>query len=138
MKTHIGIKIIKTEPAIQNGERGYLIYYEEGSEPIWVTRDLVDKNYFELHSSNNTISGEDVTRFIKSADYVKVGEKTTLTTVTLVNGFELTETSSCVDPANFSLEMGHNINMGKIKDKIWFLLGFLLQSAVSGFSNEDE
>ena len=34
--------------------------------------------------------------------------------------------------------MGAEICMEKIKDKVWFLLGFLLQTAVRGVTKESE
>jgi hypothetical protein len=49
-----------------------------------------------------------------------------------VNGFEIVESSSCVDKENYSEELGVEICMEKIRDKIWMLLGFLLQTDVSG------
>ena len=45
----------------------------------------------------------------------------------LRNGFEIIETSTCVDA-----QLGEEICMKKIKDKIWYLLGFLLQTAWHG------
>ena len=50
----------------------------------------------------------------------------------LVNGFEIVESSACVDPLNYNERMGTEICMEKIKDKIWYLLGFLLQTAWKG------
>ena len=44
------------------------------------------------------------------------------------------ESSSCVDSKNYSEADGYDICMGKIKDKIWMLLGFLLQTAWHGGS----
>jgi hypothetical protein len=49
--------------------------------------------------------------------------------VTLINGFEITEASACVDPVNYDEKIGEEICLSKIKDKIWFLLGFLMQCA---------
>ena len=50
----------------------------------------------------------------------------------LRNGFEIVESSACVSAENYDETMGHAICMSKIKDKVWFLLGFLLQTAVHG------
>ena len=44
----------------------------------------------------------------------------------LKNGFELVEASACVSKENYSEPMG------KIRDRVWQLLGFLLQTAVNG------
>ena len=50
----------------------------------------------------------------------------------LKNGFEIVESSSCVSPENYDEAMGREICMEKIKDKVWMLLGFLLQTAANG------
>lgn len=71
-----------------------------------------------------------VDNFIKETHISTIGEKTTLVRVVLLNGFEIIESSSCVDKTNYSESIGAEICMSKIKDKIWYLLGFLLQTAV--------
>lgn len=53
--------------------------------------------------------------------------KCTVVSVKLKNGFVITESSACVDPANYSQEMGKDICMQRIKDKLWELEGYALQ-----------
>ena len=48
------------------------------------------------------------------------------------NGFEIVESSACVSAENYDEELGAEICLGKIRDKVWMLLGFLLQTAVNG------
>ena len=36
------------------------------------------------------------------------------------------ETASCVDPSNFSIDIGREVGKKKIKDKIWKMLGYEL------------
>ena len=43
------------------------------------------------------------------------------------NGFTLRESTTCVDPANYSEEIGKEICLKHIEDKIWLLLGYALQ-----------
>jgi len=81
----------------------------------------------------NTISQSDVDRMIVKTDVMTMGGKTTVVQVTLLNGFILTESSACVDPANYDEAIGIEICLDRIKNQIWFLLGFLLQSALYGF-----
>ena len=61
------------------------------------------------------------------------GQLVTLVIATLVNGFTITESSACVDPANYDEQIGRDICMKKIEDKVWLLLDFLMQSAIYGF-----
>ena len=55
------------------------------------------------------------------------GKPCTYVTVRMKNGFTLRESTTCVDPANYDEEIGKNICLGRIEEKIWFLLGYQLQ-----------
>ena len=55
------------------------------------------------------------------------GKPCTYVTVRMKNGFTIRESTTCVDPANYSEEIGKEICLEKIEDKIWFLLGYQLQ-----------
>ena len=70
--------------------------------------------------------------FISRVEVQTIGDKVTVVRAVLRNGFELVESSACVSKENYSEELGARICMKKIKDKVWFLLGFLLQTAVHG------
>lgn len=61
----------------------------------------------------------------------KVGEKTCVVVCTLPNGFEITATSACVDPNDFSAVIGADICKLKIKDKLWELEGYRKQTEES-------
>ncbi len=58
---------------------------------------------------------------------VEFDKPTTYVTVLLYNGFTLRESSTCVDPANYSEEIGKEVCMKKIVDEVWYLLEFMLQ-----------
>lgn len=58
---------------------------------------------------------------------VEFGKPCTYVTVRMKNGFTLRESTTCVDPANYSEEIGKDICLSKIEDKVWFLLGYALQ-----------
>lgn len=59
------------------------------------------------------------------------GKPVTYVTVRMKNGFTLRESTTCVDPANYSEEIGKQICLEKIEDKVWFLLGYALQTEAS-------
>lgn len=102
----------------------------------WSPKSVFEEAYRKLGRDNNTICQQDVDDFIIDVEAVQLGEKTTVVKATLANGFILVESSSCVDPANFSMEVGKECCMEKIKDKVWLLLGFLLQCAVGGLNHK--
>ena len=59
---------------------------------------------------------------------IEFGKPCTYVTVRMLNGFTLRESTTCVDPKNYDENIGKEICLEKIKDKIWFLLGYTLQS----------
>lgn len=79
-----------------------------------------------------SVSSEMVDRAIVHTETKTLGDKTTVVRATLWNGFEIVEASSCVSPENYNEYIGESICLTKIRDKVWMLLGFLLQTAVSG------
>jgi hypothetical protein len=71
--------------------------------------------------------------FEKSVRETEVwGNKTFIMKCVLPNGFVIVEYASCVDPANFSTNVGYEICEERIKNKIWELEGYKLQSEVNG------
>lgn len=102
MKKYIGCKMIKAEPckAWKNtdnnkiGDEGYKLRYPDGYES-WSPKEVFEKAYMQV-GDNVTITQDNVDNFIKSVDVITMGDKTTVVRVTLVNGFEIVESSSCV------------------------------------------
>ena len=152
MKNFIGTKLIQAKPMnlgdynkfkgwdIPKNENpnteGYMVKYSD-DYISWSPKEVFEKAYLEVNpnpylSSGVSISQQMVDDFIKEIHVDTIGEKTTLVRVELVNGFELTESSSCVDKVNYDEKIGAECCLNKIKDKIWFLLGFLLQTAYKG------
>jgi hypothetical protein len=54
--------------------------------------------------------------------------KCVVLTCQLQNGFIIVESSACVDAANFDIEIGRKICIERIKNKLWELEGYKLQS----------
>ena len=143
MKKYIGVKMIEAESMtmteaserlqrpFQNGsEEGYFVKYQDGYES-WSPKEVFEKAYFQV-GDNNTVEEHNVNDFIESYDTSQWGDKTTIVNATLANGFILTEASSCVDPANFSIDIGDRICRERIQNRVWQFLGFLLQCGVNG------
>ena len=84
--------------------------------------------------NKNTITQTDIDNIIaKSQIKVQtVFAKCTIVSVQLPNGFVLVESSSCVDPINYSEAMGTSICIEKIKNKLWELEGYKLQNQLGG------
>ena len=90
----------------------------------------------KLKTEAPSISAEMVERFIDHHETVAMGGKTTVVRAVLKNGFEIVESSSCVSAENYDEKLGEEICMKRIRNKVWELLGFLLQTAVGGVNGE--
>ena len=152
MKSYIGTKLLKAK-AMTLGEynkyrgwqihadedprkEGYLVQYSD-DYCSWSPKEVFEKAYLRVDDNPRLPSGvsigpDMVDNFIREKHVSTIGDRTTLVRCVLVNGFEIIESSSCVDPTNYNEELGASICMEKIEDKVWYLLGFLLQTAWQG------
>lgn len=75
-----------------------------------------------------TLTQEDIDGIIKETEIVVMTmfEKTTIVVAKLPNGFVIVESSSCVSPENYDVNMGKEICMKRIENKIWELEGYKL------------
>jgi len=133
---YIGCKQIEAWPEERDGRSGYAVKYPDGYLS-WSPKEVFEQAYLPMgvlvtKPNQSTITDEMVDDFIVRENVYTLGGKTTVVIITLANGFELTESSSCVDPANYSEEIGRRICVERIRDRVWHLLGFLLQTARSG------
>lgn len=97
----------------------------------WVSVDAVLNNYFVINN-DDSIAKEDVERFIWKFKAGTIGKKTTVATATTLTGYEVTKTSSCVNPKNYYIEIGKDIAYSSIVYELWEKLGFVLQWAING------
>lgn len=80
----------------------------------------------------NTVTKEQIDNLMNTAD-IKVStvyDKVTVVNVKLKNGFVLTEASGAVDPTNYSQEMGKEICMERIRNKLWEFEGYALSKKI--------
>ena len=86
----------------------------------------------------NTVTKEEVMENMQDVickTATEFNKPVTYVTVRMKNGFTLRESTTCVDPANYDEEVGKQICLEKIEDKIWFLLGYALQDKLYKESN---
>lgn len=148
MKKYVGVKMVQAEPmtygefhcekgtpyeTIKANNAGYKVVYPDGYVS-WSPKDVFEKAYMQI-GDNNTIEEHNVNDFIVGYDVQPWGDKTTVVHATLANGFIVSESSSCVDAANFNMDIGYGICKEHIQDAVWKMLGFLLQCGVSGIKN---
>ena len=115
-----------------NGTFQLRVTYPDGYKS-WSPAKEFDKAYYKLEDpAGDVLKENDIKRFIKGIENVKVGTKTTNTTLTCLTGFEVHGQAACVKPENFDLNVGSNYARIKAEDKIWEGLGFVLQWAKYG------
>lgn len=165
MKKYIGTKMIEAERAFRIGDRiysnendeindvlltegqiavmGYKVRYADGYESF-SPKDVFEKAYLPLEENKNlktdapSISAQMVEDFIDEVFVSTAGEKTTVVRAVLVNGFEIVESSGCVSKENYDRNLGFKICMRQIRKRVWYLLGFLLQTAVNGVKHKSK
>ena len=119
-------------PGTSEDDPGYLVVYPDGYRS-WCPKDSFEKQGFELRRTDR-ITPEDIRAFVSlgTQNAKKIGEKTSLVARRYSTGIEDFDTSSCVDPANFDLELGARIAAERLDDRVWMFLGWLLAWAKNG------
>ena len=137
-KPYIGVKRIEAYPEDRDGQQGYAVIYPDGYVS-WSPKAVFEAAYFPIEK-DNILTKNDIDRMIEASEINvdTIWKKTTLVRVVLPTGFELVETAAFVYPANYSEEYGAQICMKKIKDSLWFLMGFVLQWAHNGLKAKGE
>lgn len=149
----IGIKMVELQPmraalAVDYGykignahpdDMGYEVTYPDGYKS-WSPKDVADAAYYLLSENNDgtKIIKEDVENFITNVDVTTIGEKTTVVNAHTRSGFDMVRHSSCVDPKNYSEELGKQYAMEEVVNSLWSHLGFVLQWAKYGLNAESK
>ena len=80
------------------------------------------------------VAKEHIEALMETAEYEifdKVFDKLTIVVAKLSNGFTLVGSSGCVNPDNYSKEIGIEICKEQIKKELWKLEGYALQDRIS-------
>lgn len=125
----------KVPDVLYSTDRGYEITYPDGTK-TWSLKEEVDSIYYVLSKDNDDtkILKEDVENFITDVDVTTIGEKTTVVNAHTRSGFDTVRHSSCVDPKNYSEELGKQYAMEEVVNDLWAHLGFVLQWAKYGIN----
>lgn len=120
-------------------EEGYEVTYPDGYKS-WTPKDIADAAYYKLSKDNDgtKVLKEDVENFITDVEVITIGEKTTAVNAHTLTGFDTVRHSSCVDPKNYSEELGKQYAMEEVVNSLWSHLGFVLQWAKYGLNAESK
>ena len=112
---------------------GYGIEFKDGQKDF-LPKENFERSFLLIDEDSEMVLMTDVLDNMKEVDSKTIevfGKPMTIVTVRMNNGFLLTETSTCVNPENYSEEVGVKSCLDKIQDKIWALLGYALQERKS-------
>ena len=116
--------------------KGYLVKYPDGYVS-WCPKAQFESQGFPIENGS-TITEKDILNF-KAQGYQQCGTNAapdgkpfTMVQMVYPTGFTDFATSACVDPKNYSEEIGGDVCVGKINDRLWGFLGFMLQWAKFG------
>ena len=102
----------------------------------------VPKNTIPVPQSSIRVTEELIDSIIDASTWTdtKIGRKTTVVCLTLPNGFEVIESSGCVDPLNYDHALGVEICKKRIVDQVWKLEGYALANDLTkgGVSNDED
>lgn len=128
-KPYIGVKLIHAYPCEKwiagLKHEGYAVKYADSYES-WSPKAAFEAAYFGI-STENSITPLEIERFMGTVTADRIDPKTCLVKAEHLSGFVQYNPSSCVDPNNYSEEMGKKVGVKKIQDGLWFALGFVLQ-----------
>ena len=138
MNTYLGVRRIQAEPCDLKGIPGYKVIYANGFEG-WVKKDDFEREYFQIERPDK-LCPDDIDRFVAYSGYQNIGVsgKSTLIRAAMISGFQEYEVSSCIDPKNYSAQIGYENGMKHVKDRLWKMLGFVLQWADHGLENKEQ
>ncbi len=83
-------------------------------------------------TTTNAITREQIESLLSRSEYVdhRVGVKTTVVCCILPNGYEIIESSGCVDAASYNHELGVATCKRRLVDQVWKLEGYRLQCQI--------
>lgn len=79
----------------------------------------------------NTVTKEQIQSILDNSEYEvfhRVFDKQCLVVAKLQNGFTIVGESACVDPNNYDEQIGFDLAVERIKNRIWELEGYNLQN----------
>lgn len=134
-KYYIGVKIVTAWQEKKDGKPGYVVRYEDGYQS-WSPKGAFEKAYLGMDNDGSRVTESMVEDFIGDVEAKRIDRKTVLAIAETKSGFTQYETASCVDPANFDMEVGKSICVDRMKSTLWECLGFVVQWGRFGLSSK--
>jgi hypothetical protein len=130
-------EIVKVTNVDDNGCISFEIANEDTESHFTRTGTMnnsICDNYFEVVAENAKVTAPTITQeyidcIMENSDIevYTMFDKCTVVSCKLPNGFVIVESSACVSPENYNEEIGIEICLDKISNKVWELEGYKLQ-----------
>ena len=127
MPMYLGVKLVRAFPELKGEKEGYRVIYPDGYES-WSPKKAFESAYFEI-ARDDKLTQQDINNWMGGSIVTAVDgdKKTTVVKVEMPTGFVEWDAASCVSPENYDREMGKKIALEHIEDRVWKMLGFVLQ-----------
>ena len=127
MPMYLGVKLVRAFPELKGEKEGYRVIYPDGYES-WSPKKAFESAYFEI-ARDDKLTQQDINNWMGGSIVTAVDgdKKTTVVKVEMPTGFVEWDATSCVSPENYDREMGKKIALEHIEDRVWKMLGFVLQ-----------
>lgn len=130
-KIYIGVEKVHACPEDRNGKPGYAVIHADGYDN-WRPKDFFEATYMQIDRPSR-LTTIDIERLVETSEIdVSTVGRTTVVRITLPMAYTLVETCTCSDSDHYSEDLGAGACLGKIKCRLWDLLGFTLQWAHHG------
>ena len=130
-KYYVQVRQVIAVPKEKDGKPGYDVTTRNGDK-LWQPKDSFEDETIDFSANETHVTQPIVQDMVAKVKSESVSEKSVLTTATLVSGYEILETSSCVDASKINVRVAKEKAMQHVYRRVWQHMGFLLQLAVSG------
>jgi hypothetical protein len=125
---YVGVKIVQAWKEERDGQPGYGVRYD-GGYTSWSPKAVFEAAYLPMgeDADGSKVMPGMVDAMLGTVTDKQLDDKTTIVTAETLTGFRQHEVSACVDPKNYDHQIGVELATRRIKDRLWMLLGFVVQ-----------
>ena len=135
-RPYLGVKLVRAEPCVspEGLREGYSVTHPDG-HTSWCPKEYFENVFLPLDREDK-ITADVASSFIRGTTLMRMDEKTTCVGAETITGFVDYQVSSCVDPKNSNYDIGYELALKKVRDKLFGYLGFVLQWGRNGLKGK--
>ena len=134
MNTYLGVICVKATPESYYDKPGYNVFYSNGYRD-WLPQEIFESMFLKINKDDR-LTQKDIDNWMGMSivTTTDADERTTLVKVDMPSGFIEWEPSSCISAHNYNNTVGKQIALRHIEDRVWKMLGFVLQWGIHGIA----